>query len=189
MSGRTAEQNRIAFENARRTDARRKPDPKDRRYDRLLCGNPRNCSECLGITNNEVGAVGYGTAMKFQLSSPPPYCLVDAPEELIFYGFPDTGYRIGGRKRVRHGAVLPRRPAIDPMFVHMFSTAFGPESNSDIRFVPEPVPHLVKTGCRIKPIAWFSPAAEGETPRTPCWIWCPRCGMLNRVHNIGKQDR
>ncbi len=188
MSGRTKKQNRIAFENARRADARRKPDPKDRRFDQLLCGNPDNCSECLGITNNEPGAVGYGTATKFRLSDPPPSCLVDPPGELIFYGFPDTGYRIGGRKRIRRGAVLPRRPAIDPLFVQMFSTAFAPEKNLDIQFLHQPVPHLVKSGERVKLIAQFTPTSVGETP-PPCWIWCPRCGMLNRVDHVADRGR
>ncbi len=188
MSGRTAEQNRIAFKNARRTDARRKPDPRDPRYDWLLCGNPRNCSECLGITNNEPGAVGYGTEMRFRLSNPPASSLVDAPGNLIFYGFPDTGYRIGGRKRIQRGSGLPRRPAIDPQLVEMMSTVFAAERNLEIKFLREPMPHLVKSGGRVKPMSSFTRTVEGESPRTPCWIWCPRCGMLNRVHNIGEKD-
>jgi hypothetical protein len=73
----------------------------------------------------------------------------------LYYGYPDTGYRISFRgKRTRDGFRVSRRPY---------------EGGSNFSHVMQK--HGLETAWR----------PGSQTPQPPCNIWCPVCGSLNSV--------
>jgi hypothetical protein len=73
----------------------------------------------------------------------------------LYYGYPDTGYRISFRgKRTKNGFRVSRRPY---------------EGGSNFSHVMQK--HGLETAWR----------PGSQTPQPPCNIWCPVCGSLNSV--------